>query len=183
MATKKRKIGVLAGVIVVVAAVAAAFWLKANVGLRGKARRVWKENAVSFISKDMGDPNWPASETAQLKSPSPGGIPGNTWITSRLVLMKNGEWMAYRNICRKEDWRIPDLFIGCGSDGKWYYSSFHFCIGMVVPMKNDSPPTLADFVDWYYLKEFDGRSDDCLNWSLPDMPDGVDPKASKRGVW
>jgi len=91
--------------------------------------------------------------------------------------MKNGDWIACQNICSKEDSRVQDLFIGRASDGKWYYSTFHFCIGMTVlrDMEQWQPDSLAQFVDAYWLVPFDGRSDECLKatWTRAE-PYGLD---------
>ena len=78
-------------------------------------------------------------------------------------MLQNGDWIVCENICQKEDNRIHDLFIGRGSDGRWYYSTFHFCVDlMVLHVEDRQPATLAQFADGFYLTPFDGRSDDCL---------------------
>lgn len=76
--------------------------------------------------------------------------------------MQNGEWMLCENICQKQDYRIQDLFIGSGSDGRWYYSTFHFCIGKEVLRMEAQPESLTQLVKGYWLVPFDGKSDDCL---------------------
>jgi hypothetical protein len=81
--------------------------------------------------------------------------------------MTNGEWMAYRNVCAKEEDRIADLVIGRGSDGKWYYSTFHFCIGMLNLRTMEQPESLPRFQTEYFLQEFDGHSDECLKKTWP----------------
>jgi hypothetical protein len=99
-------------------------------------------------------------ETLATTRPAPA-----SWVGDGVLLMKNGDWIAYEGICSKQDPRIHDLFIGRGSDGKWYYSTFHFCIRMTVlrVMEEWQPDSLAQFVDAYLLVPFDGRSDECLN--------------------
>lgn len=86
-----------------------------------------------------------------------------------LILMTNGEWMVYRSICRKENFWVRDLFLGRASDGRWYYSTYHFCINMCAlgRMGEGQPSSLADFAQTYYLKPFDGRSDECLQSTWP----------------
>ena len=76
--------------------------------------------------------------------------------------------MAYRNICAKEKGHIPDLFIGRASDGRWYYSTYHFCMDMIV-LKTmlDQPESLTKFRADCFLQGFDGRSDDCLRKTWP----------------
>jgi hypothetical protein len=81
---------------------------------------------------------------------------------------RNGEWLAYTNVCRKEDRHIHDLFLARGSDGRWYYSTYHFCIGMIVlRMEEQQPEDLAGFAKTYFLRTFDGQSDDCLQKTWP----------------
>lgn len=55
-----------------------------------------------------------------------------------------------------------DIFIGHGSDGKWYYSTFHFCVEKCVLQMEPQPDSLAQLVNGYWLVPFDGKSDDCL---------------------
>jgi hypothetical protein len=82
--------------------------------------------------------------------------------------MRDGEWMAYRNIGAKEQGRIPDLFIGRGCDGRWYYSTYHFCTGMaVLKAAMEQPKTLAKFRADCFLQEFDGRPDEFLKRTWP----------------
>ena len=84
------------------------------------------------------------------------------WIGDGVLVMRNGDWIACESICRKENSRIHDLFIGRGSDGKWYYSTFHFCSGKIVLHAEEQAESLARFADAYWLVPFDGRSDDGL---------------------
>lgn len=89
------------------------------------------------------------------------------WLSERLIVMRNGDWLAYANICRKQDRHIYDLFLARGSDGQWYYSTYHFCIGMVVLRMEEQSDDLAGFAKMYYLRTFDGQSDECLQKTWP----------------
>jgi hypothetical protein len=132
------------------------------------ARKEWKSKAIPEIATKFGDSNWLASETRTLNAKGVAGTSDSgNWISDHLLLMKNGEWIVYASKCSKEDSRIHDIFIGRGSDGKWYFSTYHFCIGMVALMGDERPESLAKFVAVYYLSKFDGRSDDCLNRTWP----------------
>lgn len=159
----------IVAVVLIVAVVCAGVWLKANVGTHSRTRKAWKNAAVARMAEAVADSGWPASEIAKLTPPSDKeAIPGDTWIAPRLILMKNGEWIAYASISWHENWRVRDLFIGRGSDAKWYYSNYHFCADMLVARTHEiQPPTLADFITWHYLRKFDGRSDDCLESTWP----------------
>ena len=96
---------------------------------------------------------------------------------------ENGGRTAYANICRKEDYRIPNLFIGRGSDGKRHYSTFHSCRKVIVLRIDGQPESLAKFVGIRYLNEFDSCSDEGRNRTWPLRKGQSDPKASERGRW
>jgi hypothetical protein len=132
------------------------------------ARRAWKDRAIAEISSRYTDSTWASNEFARLKM---GGLEdvsdSDGWLSPHVIVMRNGEWLAYANICQKEDRRIHDLFLGRGSDGKWYYSTFHFCKGMVVLRMEEQSESLAAFAQTYYLRPFDGNSDECLQKTWP----------------
>jgi hypothetical protein len=136
--------------------------------LHAKPRKEWKEAAILAIARRAGDPTWVAREIGKLKAdatlePSD----PERWLSPGLILMTNGEWIAYSNVCSKQNWRIHDLFIGRASDDNWYYSTFHFCIGMVVLRGQGQPGSVAKFAEEYYLRRFDGQSDECLQETWP----------------
>jgi len=100
------------------------------------------------------------------------------WFTDRFILMRNGDWMTYWYRCSKGDRpkkqllrgsHTYDIFIGKGSDGKWYYTTFHFCVGMVVLRTEEQPTDLAAFVDneWFSFREFDGSAANCVGKTWP----------------
>jgi len=132
------------------------------------ARRAWKEKAIAEISSQLAHPMWPSNEVARLShrgtsDPSD----SDRWLSEDLILMHNGDWLTYRSVCQKEKRRIADLFIARGSDGRWYYSTFHFCIGMLDLKMEDQSEDLPAFVKAYYLRPFDGHSDECLQKTWP----------------
>lgn len=132
--------------------------------LHAKARRVWKDHAIAKIEHRLRDRQALESEVARIGHALAATHPApDAWIGDNVLVMKNGDWIVCQSICSKEDGRIHDLFVGHGSDGKWYYSTFHFCRGKEVLRMEDRPPdSLAQFADAYWLAPFDGRSDDCL---------------------
>jgi len=137
--------------------------------LRSEARRAWKEKAIAEIAARVADPSRLNGELDALRSAQAREEPREEgfWISDHLLLMRNGDWLAYASICQKEDRRIRDLFLARGSDGQWYYSTYHFCIGMVVLRMEEQPESLAEFVKAYYLRPFDGHSDECLRKTWP----------------
>lgn len=136
--------------------------------LRSEARRAWKEKAIAEIGARVADAARLNGEIERLNAqrkaaPEEEG----TWLSEHLILMQNGEWLACASVCQKEDRRIHDLFLARGSDGQWYYSTYHFCIGMLVLRDEKQPESLAAFVKAYFLRPFDGRSDECLRKTWP----------------
>lgn len=170
MMNKKWKviIAVVASVFVILFAVA--FCLSKG---NPYARRNWKHAAIARISEHTENPEWIAKEIAELAAVPHGDRPWKSWLSKDLIVMANGEWMAYSSICRKQDFWICDIFIGRGSDRKWYYSTYHFCIGMCAMLmdydmpERPQPESIAAFAERHALKEFDGKSDVCLQKTWP----------------
>ncbi len=132
------------------------------------ARKAWKAQAIPEIAKLSNDSKWVTEEIALLgsgKSTASERIIANQWLTDRMILMASGEWLVYKSHCSEAPpHQVLDIFLAKGSNGKWYYSTCHFCVGMcALVMMQDVPPyDLATFARQYHLKEFDGVSDACL---------------------
>lgn len=115
------------------------------------AQMEWRRNAISLIEEIFNDPAKMEEERKNMQS----GMGGDdSFLAEHLILMQNGEWIVYSAECHKKDRRIRDIFIGKASDGKWYYTNYHFCIGMINLMSQ--PETFADFTNEYSVCEFDG---------------------------
>jgi hypothetical protein len=158
---------VIAGVFSVLAAVAVVA-IAVRYAPSAGARRAWKEKAIAEISSRVTGSAWPSNELAHLKTRGTNDASdSDTWLSERLIVMRNGDWLTYANICQKEDSRIRDLFLARGSDGRWYYSTYHFCIGMVVLRMEKQSDDLSAFAKTYHLRQFDGHSDECLRKTWP----------------
>lgn len=132
------------------------------------ARKAWKEKSIAEISSRISDSAWVSNELARVRARGtndPGDSDG--WLSERLIVMRNGDWLAYANICQKENRRIEDMFVARGSDGRWYYSTFHFCKGMIVLRMEEQAEDLPAFARADYLRSFDGHSDQCLQKTWP----------------
>ena len=136
--------------------------------LQSSARHNWKQKSIAGITTRIADPAWSTNEIARLNTQStsePNGYA--SWLSDHMIVTCKGEWLAYANICRKEAGHIHDLFLARGSDGQWYYSTYHFCIGMLVLKMEEQPEDLAGFARTYFLRTFDGQSDDCQQKTWP----------------
>jgi len=137
--------------------------------LQSSARRAWKEKSIVDIAARVAGPSWPTNEFARLQPQSTNDVSDDaSWLSEHIIVTRKGEWLAFANSCQKRDGRIPDIFLARGSDGRWYYSTYHFCVGMVVlRMEEDQPEDLAGFTKTFFLRTFDGHSDDCLQKTWP----------------
>jgi hypothetical protein len=152
---------------VAVLAVVAVALLGMPDGGRLRARRAWKEAAIPEIARRADDKDWVAKETAMLKESSEREprVIAEHWLNDRMILMANGEWLVYKSHCHKvPPHDVRDICLAKGSDGKWYYTTCHFCVGMTAlrMMQRTQPTDLASFAKRYHLREFDGKSDECL---------------------
>ena len=138
--------------------------------LHAKERREWKDRALTGIAQRVADATWLTNEVGTLKRRSSEGASNiEAWVSDHLILAKNGEWIVYSATCWKEPPGVHDIFVGRGSNGRWYFSTFHFCVGMcsLEVLAAEQPTNLVSFADRYSLHEFDGRSDICLNLTWP----------------
>ena len=161
----KKKLLILGLLVGVTALVFGLFLTLGGDRLHTKARKQWKTSAISQIDQKVRDTRWLESELLELKKQV--AADSERWVSENMILATNGDWIVCASKCSKEDWRIHDIFIGRGSDGKWYYSTYHFCIGKLALKMEENPTSLNDFIQSYSLREFDGQSDACLDKTWP----------------
>jgi hypothetical protein len=132
--------------------------------LRYKYERVrveWKTAALerlaglSLTNGDIGQ------ELEMLKASREAGE-DQEWIGYHAILMTNGEYIVYEYRHGRNEYFPPHLFLGRCSDGRWLYSSYHFCNGMNMVRLEDPPGSIAEFAERYFARAFDGKSDECL---------------------
>ena len=136
--------------------------------LQAPERRQWKEKAIEQVNAVSRNTNLLKTEMAFLRNEIAHEAEDG-WVGTNIVLMTNGEYLVYSHVDAKEDSRISDLFIANGSNGKWYYSTYHFCVNMIVPrsMGDGQAGSISEFTNRYAVLEFDGKSDDCLKRTWP----------------
>lgn len=124
-------------------------------------RRQWKNSAIAAITNDLKDPDH-LKERLGDSSKTVGKWDDTEWLTPDTIACRDGAWLAYRSQTYKVDPKIYDIFVARASDGNWYYSDYHFCIGAMVLMSHGQPVSLDRFRKDYCLTQFDGSSDDAL---------------------
>ena len=85
----------------------------------------------------------------------------------QVLLMTNGEFVIYASRHGANNGFVDHLFLGHCSDGRWLYSTFHFCNSMAMIRGEDPPGSIAEFAKRYSAREFDGKSDKCLQHTWP----------------
>ncbi len=121
------------------------------------ARKAWKEEAIQRIEEWTRNDVYLTKRRAGLER-------SDWWLSQSVALMGNGEWVVYQMHTNHRSPRtVGDIIIAKASDGKWYYSSLHGCW----LYQDDQPPSLEWFVRTYNFRQFDGKSNACLQKTAP----------------
>lgn len=137
-----------------------------NARLQSRTRKQWKDRAIADLTRRFSDPRALTNEVTALRAESARGDDG-WWVGTNVLLMGDGKYLVYSDINAKEDGRIHDLFIACSSDGRWYYSTYHFCVSMVSIRVDEQPASVDQFAQTYFVRDFDGTSETCLKKTWP----------------
>lgn len=125
-------------------------------------RANWKAGALTQLTGlTLTNPEV-ARDFQSLKSEE--ALEAKRWTSGSVLLMKNGEYLFYkfRHGGNARYAMNPHLFLARGSNNRWYYSTYHFCMNMA-GVGGDAPPdSISDFAKKYSAREFDGTSDECL---------------------
>jgi hypothetical protein len=89
------------------------------------------------------------------------------WIGEHVLLMTNHEYLVFSSRHGFNNGFVDHLFLARGSDGHWYYSTYHFCNEMAGVIGDEPPGSIAEFASRYSAREFDGKSDVCLEHTWP----------------
>lgn len=127
-------------------------------------RHTWKDLALARLAKTSITNEEIRAEIDQIKHPTPNLSFG--WTHEQVALMRNGEYLIYASRHGLNSGFVDHLFLAHGSNGRWYYSTYHFCNGMA-GAELDAPASIAEFVSKYAVREFDGKSDLCLQHTWP----------------
>jgi len=138
------------------------FWLFAH-WEAARDRTNWKGPALQRLATLSATNENIARELADLRA-NPNGF---DWTGDDVLLMTNGEYIIFAFRHGANNGFVDHLFLGHGSNGKWLYSTYHFC-NMMAAVRMDNPPgSIADFEKRYAVREFDGKSDECLRHTWP----------------
>ena len=134
--------------------VAGAWWFAKQKAAHERAR--WKRTAIERLAGLSPNNEEIRREIEALKTGLKRG-----WTHDHVLMMKNGEHIIYAYRHGRNS-SFDHLFLGHGSDGRWLHSSYHFCNSMVMLNSDDAPGSITEFAQSYSAREFDGKSDECL---------------------
>lgn len=142
-------------------------WLSITRLKQQRARAAWKTTTLAQLG-ELSLTNKEFSQELEAFKETRGVGNHQGWIGERFLLMTNDEFLVYA-------WRhgfnigsIDHLLLARGSNGRWYYSTYHFCNSMAGVISDDPPGSIADFSSRYSAREFDGNSDVCLEHTWPE---------------
>lgn len=149
--------------LMIVVSLAAVWWLAKQKAARERAQ--WKGPTLERLAGLSVTNEQIRTELDQIKNPTPGLNFG--WAHEHVLLMTNGEYIIYASRHGANNGFVDHLFLGHGSDGRWLYSTYHFCGSMAGTSGDDPPGSIAEFAKRYSVREFDGKSDECLQYTWP----------------
>jgi len=149
------------------------FLVVAGVALRAIVETKFRHDRALWMEKTLPQlASFPLSnvqiqnEILEIKNNSPRG-PYDGWVDEHVLLMTNGEFLIYAFRHGANSGLYDHLFLAHGSDGSWYYSTYHFCNYMVLVQHDPQPGSIAEFAKTYSVRQFDGKSKECLQHTWP----------------
>ena len=131
-----------------------------------RARADWKAATLPRLT-ELTLTNQDISRDLDTLRAGAGSGENREWISDHVLLMTNGECLIYAFRHGFNNGFVDHLFLAHGSDGRWYYSTYHFCNMMAAVMSDGAPGSIAQFARRYSVREFDGKSDECLQHTWP----------------
>ncbi len=131
-----------------------------------RARAQWELTALECLAGLSVTNEQINSEINEVQAVPPGSADFR-WAQDHVLLMTNGECIIYVYRHGDNSGFVDHLFLGHGSNGRWLYSTYHFCNSMVGVLGEDPPGSIGEFAKRFSVREFDGRSDECLQHTWP----------------
>ena len=128
------------------------------------ARTHWKDQSLARLSQLSVTNEEIRQELVSLKSTASDKY-DNNWAGDNVLLMTNGEYILYAFHHGLNNGFVNHLLLGHASDGRWLYSTFHF--HAPIEGAGIAPASINDFMRLYSAREFDGKSDVCLQKTWP----------------
>jgi hypothetical protein len=145
--------------LVIICLACGAWWLARHKSERKRVQ--WKGPALERLASLSTTNEQIRQELDALKATNTNNTEVG-WVHEHVLCMTNGEHIIYEYRHGANIYFPPHLFLGRCSDGRWLYSSYHFCNSMNMVRFDEPPGSIAEFAKRYSAREFDGKSDECL---------------------
>ena len=132
-----------------------------------RSRAAWKTTTLERLA-GLSLTNADISTELETLTASRGAGERQEWTSERVLVMTNDEFLVYASRHGFNNGFVDHLFLAHGSDGRWYYSTYHFCNSMAGARFDEPPGSIAEFTRTYSVREFDGKSDVCLQHTWPE---------------
>lgn len=130
-------------------------------------RREWAGEALPMMVCPPDYRGVDAEEAEQLLR-GIGSAGWGDWMGERVLVMRDGAMIDYRFWHGANSGLVDHLFLGRGSDGRWLFSTYHFCNGLAAVRGEEAPDSIEDFMQRYSVREFAGAGDErCLEHTWP----------------
>jgi len=140
-ASNKRHLWKVVWLLAVVLTITAFWWWPRHKFQQERSR--WKTTALEQLAGLSITNQMIREEFEQLKSPTPGLNFG--WTHQHVLLMTNGEYIIFEFWHGANNGAWDHLFLGHGSDGRWLYSTYHFCTSMAMLQSDKPPGSIGEF--------------------------------------
>ena len=130
-----------------------------------KERTRWKDRTLERLSQLSITNEEVRQDLSWLKTPAGNPHLDAGWAGDNILLMTNGEYILYAFRHGFNNGFVNHLLLGHASDGRWLYSTYHF--HAPIEGAGDAPTSINDFMRRYSAKEFDGKSNICLQKTWP----------------
>ena len=164
--TRRTRVLVIVAVVLLLVGVALAgtrWWVKQGLV---RERVKWKRSTIEQLAGLSFTNEMIRLEITKLKSDQTSELDWD-WIEDHVLWMTNGEQIIYAFWHGLNNGLVEHLFLGHCSDGRWLYSSYHFCNNMAGIRGDEPPESINEFAKRYAAREFDGKSDECLKKTWP----------------
>lgn len=142
-------------------------WWQITLQKYQRARAAWKTTTLDQLA-GLSLTNEDVSRELNTLKDNRGVGEYQEWISERILLMTNDEFLVYASRHGFNNGALDHLFLAHGSNGRWYYSTYHFCNSMVGVRIDGPPGSITEFSSRYAVREFDGKSDVCLEHTWPE---------------
>ncbi len=171
----RRKVLIAVGAAVIFGVLGLTIYMRAVHARYVRGRAAWAVAAIQRLSAIS--PNTEPMRTEILDArTSVVADRGIHWTGEHVVIMTNGDYLIYEFRHGFNNGFVDHLLIARDNRSRWWFSTYHFCSGMVGVGADVAPASIEEFAARYSAREFDGTAAACLvpTWDPRAQPHATD---------